>query len=176
MLCLVAFVLSPSDRLMSSIECPSKWRSTNAARSRWLSADIAVVDAILDFGAQHQSLRCALPAVVDGVGAADLFEVRRVVSRFAVRPRPNQVDRAVHGDAVQPGAEVRPRLEAAQLLVGLQERLLHHVLGVRGAAGHPVRQPVDSAAVALDERPKRLAVSVARQRDGGGVRLRHPIA
>ena len=36
MLCLVAFVLRPSDRLMSSIELPSKWRRTNAARSRWL--------------------------------------------------------------------------------------------------------------------------------------------
>ena len=43
MLCLVAFVLSPSDRLMSSIEWPSKCRSTKAARSRWLSADIAVL-------------------------------------------------------------------------------------------------------------------------------------
>ena len=96
--------------------------------------------------------------------------------RFAVRPRSDQIDRAVHGDAVQPGAEVRARFEPAQLLVRLQERLLDDVLGVRGIAGHPVRQPVDSAAVALDERPERFAVSVARQRDRGGVRLRHPIA
>ena len=43
-------------------------------------------------------------------------------------------------------------------------------------AGHPVREPVDSAAVALDERAKSFAISVAGQRDGGGVRLRHPVA
>jgi hypothetical protein len=30
--------------------------------------------------------------------------------------------------------------------------------------------------VALHERAKSLAISVASQRDGGGVRLRHPIA
>jgi hypothetical protein len=45
-----------------------------------------------------------------------------------------------------------------------------------GVAGHPVRQPKDSAAVALDQSAKSFAISVASQRDGGGVRLRHPIA
>ena len=95
---------------------------------------------------------------------------------FAVRPRANQVDRAVHRDAVEPGAEVGARLETAQLLVGLQKRLLHHVLRVRRVAGHAVREPEDSTAVALHESAESLAISVASQRDGGGVRLRHPIA
>ena len=63
-----------------------------------------------------------------------------------------------------------------ELLVGLQESLLDHVFGVLRIAGHPVREPVDSAAMALDERPKSFAISVAGECDGGGVRLRHPIA
>jgi hypothetical protein len=37
-----------------------------------------------------------------------------------------------------------------------------------------VRQAEDSPPVALDEHPESLAISVAGQRDGGGVRLRHP--
>ena len=134
------------------------------------------VDAILNFGTQHESLRCVLPALFASLLAAHGFEVRRVVPCFLVRPRPNQVDRAIHGDAMQPGPEVRPRLESAQLLVGLEKRLLDDVLGVRGIARHPVRQPIDSPAVALDERPERVAISVPRQRDGGDLRLRHPIA
>ena len=40
-LCFVAFVFSPSARLISSIERPSKWRSTNAARSMRLRDYIA---------------------------------------------------------------------------------------------------------------------------------------
>ena len=116
-------------------------------------------------------------ARVGGLAGAELLEVgRRRVPASRCGRDANQVDRAVHRDPVQPGAEVRPRLEPAQLLVGLQKRLLDDVLGVLRVAGHPVRQPIDSAAVALHERPKSFAISVAGQRDGGGVRLRHPIA
>jgi hypothetical protein len=39
-----------------------------------------------------------------------------------------------------------------------------------------VRQAKDGAAVALNQSAKSFAISVASQRDGGGVRLRHPIA
>ena len=72
---------------------------------------------------------------------------------------------------MQPRSEVRPGLESLQLLVGAQEGLLDDILGVVGIAGHPVRHPIDSPAVALHERPKGLAISVAGQRDGGGVTL-----
>jgi hypothetical protein len=76
---------------------------------------------------------------------------------------------------VQPRAEVRPRLESLQLLVRPQEGLLDDILGIVRVAGHPVRDPKDSPAMALDECPKGFAISVASQRDGGGIRLRHPI-
>jgi hypothetical protein len=117
-----------------------------------------------------------LRRVLIHVRGAHALEVGHVVRRFPVRPRADEVDRAVHRDAVNPGAEVRPRLESTQLLVRLQKRLLHHVLRVRRIAGHPMRQPEDSPAMALDEHPERFAIPASRQRDGGDVRLRHPIA
>jgi hypothetical protein len=92
-----------------------------------------------------------------------------------MRPRSNQVDRAVDGNPVQPGAEVGARLESAQLPIGLEKRFLHDVLGVRRTPRHAVRQPVDGPTVAFHELPEGFAVAVAGQRDGGGVRLRHPI-
>src|SRR5262245_12835729 len=95
---------------------------------------------------------------------------------LAMRSRSNKVDRTVHRDSMQPGAEIRPRFETAELSVSFQESLLDDVLGVLRGAGHTVGEPIDSAAVALDERSKGFAISVAGQRDGGGVRLRHPIA
>ncbi len=75
---------------------------------------------------------------------------------------------------MEPRPEVGPRLETAQLFVCAQERLLDHVLGVLRAAGHPVRESIDGTAVTLDKRPESFAISIAGQRDGGGVRLRHP--
>ena len=75
---------------------------------------------------------------------------------------------------MQPRAEVGARLEAAELPVRLQEGVLHHVIGVLRIARHPVREPVDSPAVTVDQGPEGVAVTVAGQRDGGGVRIRHP--
>ena len=77
---------------------------------------------------------------------------------------------------MQPGPEIRAGLEPAELFVSLQKGLLNDVFRVRRIAGHPVRQPEDSAAMAFHKRAESLAISVARQRDGGGVRMRHPIA
>ena len=109
------------------------------------------------------------------VHAVERLQIRCVMARLLMLPAPNHVDGTVHGDPMEPRAEVRPRLEAGKLPVRLEKRLLDDVFGVLGAAGHPVGQPVDSTAMALDERTESLAISVARQRDGGGVRLRHPI-
>ena len=75
---------------------------------------------------------------------------------------------------MEPRAEVGTRLETAQLPVRPQERFLDDILGVVWIAGHTVREPVDGAAVTLDERSKSFAISIAGQRDGGGVRMRHP--
>ena len=75
--------------------------------------------------------------------AAGLRRVERV-DRLAVVPTgvdadrgsllPLQADRRVDGDAVNPREKQRVSLETGQRLVGVQERLLHHVLGVVGVA------------------------------------------
>jgi hypothetical protein len=104
-----------------------------------------------------------------------VFQVARVVRVLPVWPRPNQIDRTVHGNPVEPRAEVRTRLEPSELLVSLEKRFLHDIFCVLRVAGHSMREPVDSAPVALHERTESLTISVAGQRDGGGVRLRHPI-
>jgi hypothetical protein len=64
--------------------------------------------------------------------------------------------------------------DSNRLPVRLQEGLLDDVLGILGIAGHPVRKPIHGTAMTVDERPEGLAVTVPRQRDGSGVRLRHP--
>ena len=74
------------------------------------------------------------------------------------RTLPQQVDRAVRGDAVQPRPQARAGLEARQLRVGLQEGLLHHVLGVLLVAGQAVGDAEDSSTVPLDERAECVAV------------------
>ena len=76
---------------------------------------------------------------------------------------------------MQPGAEVRARLESGQLPVGLQESLLDDILGILRAPGHPEGEPEHSTAVAIHECTVSLAICVAGQRDGGSVRLLHPI-
>jgi hypothetical protein len=55
-----------------------------------------------------------------------------------------------------------------------EKRFLDDVFGVLGIAGHAVREPVDSPAVSVHERPEGFAISIARERDSGGVRMRHP--
>jgi hypothetical protein len=77
---------------------------------------------------------------------------------------------------MQPRTEIRSRLETAQLSIGFQEGLLNHVFGVLRRTCQTVSEPVDSAAVALNERPESIAIPVAGQRDSSGVRLRHPVA
>ena len=57
MLCLVAFVLSPSDRLMSSIELPFEMAEHECRALHLAQRRHRRVDSILDFGAEHESLR-----------------------------------------------------------------------------------------------------------------------
>ena len=88
--------------------------------------------------------------------------------------RANQIDRTVHRDPVQPGAEIRPGLETAQLLVRLEPRLLHHVFRILRIAGHPVRERIDVAGMLFDQRSKRVAVAIAGLGDNRRVALFHP--
>jgi hypothetical protein len=74
----------------------------------------------------------------------------------------HQIHRAVGDDAIEPGAEIRARFEPSELPVGAKKALLHDILCILFIAGHPERQSKDGPAVALDERPKRLAVALAR--------------
>ena len=69
---------------------------------------------------------------------------------------------------MEPGPEIGPGLETAQLLIRLEKATLHHVLGVRRAPGEPVRHVEDVPRVALDERTERVAVAVAGLGDDGG--------
>ena len=75
---------------------------------------------------------------------------------------------------MQPRAEIGAGLESSELPVRLQERFLNDVLGVLRVAGHAMRQTEDGAAVALHEAPEGFAVTIAGERDSGGVRMRHP--
>src|SRR5258705_8718127 len=43
---------------------------------------------------------------------------------------PEEIERAVDGDAVDPRPEVRPLLEGLDLAVSAKKRLLHHVVGI----------------------------------------------
>ena len=88
----------------------------------------------------------------------EALAARHVVPRLL---RAHQIHRAVRDDAIQPGAEIRSRLEPAQLLDTREESFLHHIFGILLVPGHPERQPKDAPAVALDERAKRVAVTLA---------------
>jgi REP-associated tyrosine transposase len=76
---------------------------------------------------------------------------------------------------VQPGSEIGPRLEPAQLAIRLEEGLLDYILSVLAAASEPIRDVKDVPRVALDERLKRVSVAVHDLRDGLAVALVHPV-
>jgi hypothetical protein len=68
-----------------------------------------------------------------------------------------------HPDRVEPGRRVGIAAEEMPLAVGLQEDLLHDILGVREVAAELAGEPVDAPARALDERWNGL-----RRGRGGG--------
>ena len=79
--------------------------------------------------------------------------------RLALRPGSHVVDGAVEADAIEPRGEIRSRFEPSELPIRAHERFLHDVFGVFGPTGHPVRQPVDAAAVPFDEHPEGILVA-----------------
>ena len=70
---------------------------------------------------------------------------------------------------MDPRLEARPGLEALQLPVGLQERVLDDVLGVRLASGQAEGELEDTAPVSLDEPAERRFVPGLRLGDIVGV-------
>jgi hypothetical protein len=106
---------------------------------------------------------------------AQLLEVIHSFGCRVASSRPDEVDRAVDRDAVEPGTEVRAGLEPADLPIRAQKRLLDDVLGVVLVARHPVGEPEDGAAVSLDQRAECLAVALARPSHHQGVALWHPV-
>src|SRR5690606_29929702 len=84
-------------------------------------------------------------------------------------PAPHAVQRAVAGDAEQPGRDRPPALvEAVGEAPGPHERLLGHVLGVAGVADDGERQAVDLALEAAHEGRRRGGVA---GREAGEERL-----
>ena len=69
------------------------------------------------------------------------------------RPAPavaQEVQAAVGGDPVQPGAHRRTLLEAVEAAPRGEQRLLHEILGVLEGADDPVAVQLQLAAVALE--------------------------
>src|SRR2546425_611269 len=64
-------------------------------------------------------------------------------------------------DAVQPRAEVRPRLEPSQLPIRPKEALLNHIFRILLVADHPERQPKHAPAVLFHQDAEGLAVALA---------------
>ena len=72
-----------------------------------------------------------------------------MISLFAL-----QADRRIDGDAVQPGEKQRVTLEPLQRLVGIQEGILHHVLGVFGVVDQPIDRMEQTILIAADQLPE----------------------
>ena len=114
-------------------------------------------------------------AVARGVVFLHVFVELRDLALLA-----HVVDREVHDDSVQPRVKARGALEVRDVLVHLDERVLHHVHGVGrpldDANGHRVRATV----IFLEELLKRGSVALARSVDQRIVLMRithllHPI-
>ena len=87
----------------------------------------------------------------------------------------------VHGDPVKPGVGLAPAVEPCERLVGADERLLRHVLGLRAIAEHVDGEPMDSWLVTPNELAKghvvpafgavdKIAIGQLSHRPSGGVR------
>jgi len=88
---------------------------------------------------------------------------------LSLRPRSHVINRAVESNPVQPRRKIRPRLEPSKLPIRPHERVLDDVFRILRPAGHAIGQPVDAAAVSLDQSSECVLVAVPRFRDGGHV-------
>ena len=81
------------------------------------------------------------------------------------------VEAAVAGDPVEPGPHSDLALVGDHRVVGGDEDLLEHVLGVLGRAQHLAAEAQQARLVALDERLEGVLVAAPGQGDEGGVVL-----
>ena len=106
-----------------------------------------------------------VPAVADG---------SRTILSDSWTADAKQIERAVDGDAVQPGAEVGALFEPLQLAVSAQQRLLNHVVGIVLVPSHAISHPKDCVGVTVDQRPEGVRVACPRPAHGCGVGHLHP--
>ena len=64
------------------------------------------------------------------------------------------IDAGIHGDAIQPGGELRVLAEAVEGTVNLDEHFLRNVLRIVVIARELIGDPVDHGAVLFHERLK----------------------
>lgn len=91
--------------------------------------------------------------------------ILHVDARALGSTRPEQVQREVHRDAVNPGVRLAPPVEAGEGLVRADEGLLGDVLGLRPIAQHMEREAVDAAVVATNQGVKGGEVARTRAVD-----------
>lgn len=72
------------------------------------------------------------------------------------------IERAVGADSVQPRPKGSTAVETPHFAPGLQKSLLSDIFGVNGVSGHTAGQLEHRAAVALDERTKRVTIAATR--------------
>ena len=84
-------------------------------------------------------------------------------------PGTEDVEGRVGRDAVEPAPELGARLECIQVLVRLQEGLLHHVLRIVFVSRHPIGQAEHRTGVAVYQGPE--GHRVTRSGPGQNVRL-----
>ena len=92
---------------------------------------------------------------------------RRPAPGWAVACACARVERRVRHDLQEPGPEPAPAVEVVQVDVGLQEPLLHRVMGVMLVPQEAVGHAVGDAPVAAEELLAGRAVALTRQGDEG---------
>ena len=118
---------------------------------------------LADVGEQVAELLAVLDALEGGHPVHVGVGVHRVL---AVRGRlAKVVEAAVPGDPVEPGAHGDRALVGDHRVVGGDEDLLEHVLGVLGGAEHLAAEAEEARLVALDQRVEGVLVAPAGQGD-----------
>src|ERR1700682_6242837 len=87
---------------------------------------------------------------------------------------PDEIQRTVGRDTVQPSGETGARFVAVDLLPGPQEGILHHVFRVLFVSRHAISQTEDRPAVALYQESKRTTIARPRPFEGAAVLFFHP--
>ena len=172
MQCLVALVFKPSAAPMSLMDMPFDVAQRERRALNGRQAQHRLTNPRFDLSGEHEAFRCRLRRkhVVRPPG---LIQIEGIVSGLAPSRGPEVIDRAVYGNAGQPGPDVRTGLESNQLGMRLQPGVLDDVPRVLGIASDPKHDAKEVAAVTLHQRPKGLDVAIPGSGDGRQVALVH---